>query len=607
MSSIKILDSITTNQIAAGEVVERPASVIKELCENSLDANASIINIIVKDGGINSIEISDNGTGMDEQDLKLACERHATSKLTTVDDFLSIRSMGFRGEALASIAAVSKLRISSRKILSPKGYFLYFEGGQLIDEGSVGMNEGTILKVESIFYNTPARYKFLKKDSTEISYIKDIVERFILSRPDVSFKLKVDGQDSLHSPGNNDLKSAIFSIYGKSVADSIVPLEYQSAGIIISGYVGKPEISRKTRKNQSFFVNSRYIKSSLLSAAVDEAYKTLIMRGQFPFCVINIDIDPANIDINVHPQKTSIKFGNESDVFRAVMYAIKEALMGKITIPEITKKPQIEENQIIINNTEESNKVPPRDNISKPYSFNEKSNIDYSAFEKTKKEEKEVSIEEKQIQIPEMQMISNDKTDLISNLAQMNYKGSLFNTYLIFELKDEIILIDQHAAHERIIFEELLTSFQKKEIKKQMLISPLVVNLPASEVNLVEENLTILSNLGFECEKFGEGSIILRTVPMAEDKLNPENAVKSVIDSLGEKTNNNSLNISQAIYSMSCKAAVKAHDCLKIEEINSLIKSLVVAERNTHCPHGRPTAIRLTRYEIEKWFKRVTN
>ena len=594
MPRIRILNKITADQIAAGEVVERPASVVKELCENSLDAGASVININIRNGGITLIEVSDNGSGMESEDLGLAFCRHATSKLNTIEDLNTIITMGFRGEALSSIASVSKVTLRSRKIMSDKGYMITVEGGEIISEGPASVNEGTSITVESLFYNTPARYKFLKKDSTEASYITDIVERAILARPDVSFRLVSDGKEILHSPGNNDLKSAIFAVYGKDVTAAVLPVEYLSSGITVSGYSGRPSLSRKTRQHQSFFVNGRYIKSALLNSAVEEAYRTLLMKGQFAFCVLNIEIDPAEIDVNVHPQKTQVKFRRESDIFRAVVYSVNEAISDKIPVPEITV---VQESVSLKENIPVQEITPTKDlsPVNESNSGQEtRSAVDYFSFEKQTQHRSGV-------------MELDEQTILIRDISGMKYAGTVFDTYLIYESGNEIVLVDQHAAHERIIFEELIEQFSKTTIHKQTLIVPEVVELPPSQILLAEENMELLNSIGFDCEIFGPAAMLLRTVPLSENKITPSEGFRSVISSLNSGSSDGKHDISSILYTMACKAAVKAHDKLKPEEIAALAERLSKANRNTLCPHGRPVSIKISRYEIEKWFKRVVN
>ncbi len=642
MPTIRILDDITADQIAAGEVVERPASVVKELVENSLDAGASVISVSILNGGIHTIEVTDNGSGMDPDDVRLAFLRHATSKLTSVDDFSRITTMGFRGEALASIASVSRVTLTSRRILAENGYTVTLDGGKTVRESAAGCREGTGVTVESLFYNTPARYKFLKKDSVEASYITDIMERFILARPDVSFRLHADREEILHSPGNNDLRSAIFAVYGKEIAGAVLPVDYQDGTIRITGFAGKPEISRKTRQHQTFFVNHRYIRSSAIASAVEEAYKTLLMKGRFAFCVLDIELSPALVDVNVHPQKTTVKFWNEGDMFRAVYHAVHDALDNKITIPGVSLQaggirpdapavlPVASTGQPDVLQADDTAELPVKGpGAGSLSSAGGASGPDVRQLEEPREgyrmqavlQEPHASREQKAADLPAAVSAAasgeiGEEGLLFASLRNRRYAGTLFNTYLLFESGDDLILVDQHAAHERILFEELYASWKEKKIRPQILLQPEIIEFSPSEMQIVRERSEWLQSLGFECEPFGTRSILLRTVPAgsadgrgnAGNALHPSAALRSVVDELSASApSSENIPVSDILYTMACKAAVKAHDRLKPEEIDALVQRLSLAGRNTHCPHGRPVAVKVARSEIEKWFKRIVS
>lgn len=659
MSNIKILDPFTANQIAAGEVVERPASVVKELCENSLDAGASTISIHIQNGGIASISVIDNGCGMDKDDAKTAFLRHATSKLNTVQDFDTIQTMGFRGEALASIAAVSKVTLKTKQIGSPEGTLVRIEDGNIIEHAPVGCTEGSGILIESLFYNTPARYKFLKKDSTEGSYITDIIERFILARPDVSFRYIQNNQEILHSPGNNDLRSAIFSIYGKTVTQGLIPVSFQSEHITISGFIGKPEICKNTRQYQSIFINHRYVKSKTISAALEEGYKTLLMKGKFAFCVLNLSILPALVDVNVHPQKTEVKFWNDQEVFLAVLHAVKEAISSGLDIAGIVhdeKSPsaeKINETKNEIKNeikSETSNFVtlseiiekkdamdgnnvnagkdasipyPAKgeDTAPKPVILNEtpalfQPTLDHyanmvpdpnvttvqnaSAIQKVASDQNMIPDQRVKASEPQQTAVT------VNELANAKYIGTLFQTYLLLELDQNMIVIDQHAAHERILFEKLVAGYRNHVMISQPLLDPVILELTAHEIVAVKDQLDILTRLGFECEIFGNQSIIFRAVPFDDTDIDLQQTIKSILDSLPDKIQYHSEEeISSAFYTIACKAAVKANDLLDPIEIEHLLSELQKIPNPTHCPHGRPVLLKMSKYEIEKSFKRI--
>jgi DNA mismatch repair protein MutL len=719
MSVIKILDSLTANQIAAGEVVERPSSVVKELCENSLDAGASVVSVMIKNGGISLIQVIDNGTGMEPSDVEVAFLRHSTSKLNSVMDFNNITTMGFRGEALASIAAVSRIQIKSKQIKAEQGYMAELEAGEITSKGLIGCPNGTNITVESLFFNTPARYKFLKKDSTEGSYIADIMERFVLSRPDVSFYFNNNGQEIIHSPGNNDLKSAIFSVYGKNITNSLIYVSYIDEGVTVNGFVGKPEICRKNRQHQSVFINHRYVKSNTVTAALEEAFKTLLMKGNYPFCVLNIEISPALVDVNVHPQKTQVKFSNESDVFRAVFHAVRSVISSDSSAIEL--KTSDDKNDITIDNTDskrnsdvnsstrsndgsfssKGNESNNSNNIDKntysnetKYSNNNSNNTsnnninnngnsnfkpgtesDISQknaaihYETNDSEENKLladkgSLKSMSVKEPDKPVYNADdqnqnlqdesqqsddlskseQTDYFNYVQQngdfskseqtidgsqnslgenensasseqitmgkdymskMKFIGSLFNTYLLFEYANEMIIIDQHAAHERIIYERLLEMQENHINPAQVLLSSVIVDLTAHEVYIVDENIDLLYKLGFECESFGSQSIILRSVPLDTESIDPASAFKAVLDTISKPNLNPDKIFSEALYTVACKAAIKANDKLDPQEVFELITQMQEVDRSTHCPHGRPSIVKIPKKDVEKWFKRI--
>ena len=543
--------------------------------------------------------------------------------------------MGFRGEALASIAAVSKITLRTKQIGSSEGSIIRIDDGAIVEHGPAGCPEGTSILVEYLFYNTPARYKFLKKDTTEGSYITDIIERFILARPDVSFRLIQNSQEILHSPGNNDLKSAIFSVYGKSVTQSILPISYQTDRITIDGFVGKPEIGRNTRQNQSVFVNQRYVKSKTITAAVEEGYKTLLMKGKFAFCVINVTLSPALIDVNVHPQKTEVKFWNDQEIFLAVLHAIKEALSAGITIQDIVHEEKKTSNAFKSKSESESESEADSAVASKSvtdstagYQYPIQQEIQEPSSVLTIKEDSFLTIKEESFhplnysvkgepsQLSEssgaaamklnMGLPLPDSIDIkVNELSKARYIGVLFHTYLLLELDGNMVLIDQHAAHERILFEKLVVKYKSKNPIAQPLLAPEIIELAAHETAFVRDHLEILTKIGFECEVFGTQSIVLRTVPLGIKEINIKETFQSVLDVLKAPVHNDEDNISDAFYSIACKAAVKAHDTLDELEVRHLLEELQQIPNPTHCPHGRPVLLKISKYEIEKDFKRI--
>lgn len=727
MGKIVLLDENTSNKIAAGEVVERPASVIKELVENSIDAGADSISIEAKNGGVSLMRVTDNGSGIDDDDVEIAFERHATSKIRSANDLESISSLGFRGEALASIASVSVVELTTRTRNKEYGIYARVEGGTVKEIKQVGCPVGTSFVVSSLFYNTPARYKFLKKDSTEFGYISEIVNRIALAKPGISFKLTGNSSVALHSPGNNDLLSVIFSIYGKEVSRNLLPIDYEDSILRIKGYAGKPEISRSTRDYQSIFINGRYIKSKLISAAIEEAYKTFVMKNKHPFTVLNIEINPLLVDVNVHPTKMEIRFSKEQEVFRSVYHAVNNALLStplirdahfsekadsifKIKDPEIRKVDYVQQNiensktDIFKDKAETSNqnadikadfnkiqnsfekkseekdsmafdslKESAKNNVVKNeaigYKASEFKAIEYKAAEDKAIENNNIenipldndvvegnSVENKGVENTPVgykalenkamenkidkveytdnvckEVVDTDKYSTEGNINEevidavcKNTKneieckenaavfknasiiGQVFSTYILLQKDNELLLIDQHAAHERIMYEHYRDKFSKKEPFSQMLLTPVVVEIPYNEIKFMEDKKEIFYNLGFIFESFGNNSIIIRSVPFINDINSIKELFLEILDKI-KKSNVDDIDImaDEAIYTIACKAAVKANRKLDEKEIISVMEKLGDTINPYTCPHGRPVIVKLTKYELEKMFKRV--
>ena len=745
MGSIVLLDEQTINQIAAGEVIERPANVVKEMCENSIDANATSISIEIENGGISLIRITDNGKGIAPDDIEMAFERHATSKIRRVEDLLKISTMGFRGEALASIASVSKVEVITRTRENETGIKVLVENGEVVSKEECGAPVGTTISVYELFYNTPVRYKFLKKDFTEGGYIEDIISKLALVHPEISFKFVNNKRVSLKTSGNGDLHSVIFSVYGKDVANNILDVDMEHEGYHIKGVIGKPEISRSNRSNQVFFVNGRNIRDKMLSSAVEKAYGTLLHEGRYAFCVLNIEMSPELVDVNVHPAKMEVRFQEESKIFSALNLAIKSALFSE----DLTVK----DNSENLDLTEEENKN----------TYNEKGFFDYNRSkikEEIKKEEpegiqKDVQEESEEQQselieeesketvkmkidiseIPdnvvtldfkkEMSMFREDDTsydasadntedfdmskldfskkDERVDLSKFNFSDSDFNnsdetekneepkrdlteqeekeaylrreklfrsddkssigtrtdipnvnkeeeiitklgikpealgkdsqenilselikhseenekpdyqiigvaflTYIFVQIGNEIYIFDQHAAHERVLYERVKANYYKDGGKEaQMLLLPDVLELSKKDMKAVLDNMEMFKNAGFELEEFGENTIRIIGVPDICYDMNTRELFMDIIDGMDTSNKTTAEEIeNRFLATVACKAAVKANMKLSNEEIKTLFDELLTLENPFTCPHGRPTAIRLTKDEIEKKFKR---
>ncbi len=645
MSKIHVLDNLTANSIAAGEVVERPSSVVKELVENSLDAGASVISVEIKQGGIKSIRVSDNGSGLDTEDARLAFQRHATSKILKIDDLQELMTMGFRGEALASIAAVSQVTLTTKQQGSEDGYEIKLEAGEIVHEAISGCASGTSILIENLFFNTPARYKFLKRDQTEASYVTDLIERMALARPDISFRLFNQGQEILHTPGNNDLMSSIFSVYGKETATACLPVEFNESPVQVNGYVTSPQVSRHNRNRQNIFVNGRLIQSKMITAAIDEACHTWFMKGRYPAVVMNITLPVPLVDVNVHPQKMEVRFWDERKIFHCIYHGIKQALINHsgIAPDDNTDSINSSEQDKTITKTAESdisaqNSPRPNQNntndpvqmefgkalpmqleadpttgeIIEPEStlnYYEPSEIGSSDIEPMQiHDELAKNSASSDISDHDTAEKGTTNSERISSLMNARIIGQAFQTYLILECGDELYLVDQHAAHERIIYERLVNRNARRTEtnNKQPLLVPEAVHVSRSEKQKIIMAQDDFSEFGFEFDDFGSDTLLLRTVPAHTGELiKPGAAFRVLIDSYMEQGLQGPDAVNQIYENIACKAAVKAHDLLHESEMSRLLEDLQSLENPYHCPHGRPIIVRMSRYELEKKFKRI--
>ena len=610
MALIHKLDKQTINAIAAGEVIERPASVAKELIDNALDAGASIIRLALENGGIKQLSCLDNGRGMSREDARLSIESHATSKLTKTEDLFNIDTMGFRGEALPSIASVSQLEVRTRRLEDEEGTRLLVEGGELIEEGPYGMAPGSQIICRQLFYNMPARYKFLKSDAAETGAVADITGKIALARPDVSFRLERlnDGKELLYTPGDNDLLSAIYVIYGQEAAGQMMPVALEEGPVRISGYMTGPQAARHNRARQVFLINGRVIQSPVLRAAVDEACKTWFMKGRFSQLVLNLKIPGNLLDVNVHPQKIQVRFWDDRAVFRSVYQAVRAALEGGGRIIQVDKVPEEKPQEASIQlafSSQEKIQTPSQIHYDRP------------APEPVQMEEASSPAIPAQDQSPRTDpiphVVSKARDLDLEKLLEARLIGTLLDTYILLDDGQSLILIDQHAAHERVLYEELLKKREEKgqtPVRGQTLLLPVRLEVSQAEMALLEEEASYFQQLGFDFEPFGGGSIALRTVPMTRadgrPALEPATAFRATLDALAAaRQTGSALDDSEVLHLMACKAAVKAQDRLSDHEITILIKRLVQLTNPFHCPHGRPVALRLSREDIEKRFGRI--
>ena len=636
MGKIQLLDIETSNKIAAGEVVERPSSVIKELVENSIDAEATKITVEIKNGGNVLMRVTDNGSGMSIDDASIAFLRHATSKIKTGADLDAIFTLGFRGEALASVGAVSRAEILTKEKGCDTGVRVTCDGGEIVAEEETGISEGTVITVRDLFYNTPARRKFLKKDATEAGYISDILERFILAYPEISFKLINNGKETLFSSGDGKPKNSVYSVYGKDYAGAMLEVSYKTETVEVTGLIGKGTLCRPNRNFQSFFVNKRYIKSGLLIKAAEEAYKNQIMIGKFPVLALNVTVNPATIDINVHPTKLEVKFSDERAVYEAVYYAVKNALYVIPNVPEIkkeevknferesgvqveikkepeikpTKEPQIvqeikPEIKLEIKKAEPI-EVKPQIKEDPLAKFRKPKAEEKPVFKEPKLElfKKEPEINEEKISVSEE--IKSSVSDRNEDIPPFSVIGQIFATYIIAESGDEMLLIDQHAAHERLKYEELIRELAEKKLYPQVLLEPVIVSLNGSEMAEYTKNAEILAQFGFENEEFGEREIIIRTSPLDVEWADVESLFLELLTkcSSGRKEVISD-KFQRMIYTIACKAAIKANHVLTKAEMEKLVYEVLSLPNINTCPHGRPIIIKMTKKELEKQFKRI--
>ena len=605
---IKLLEKKVADKIAAGEVVDRPLSVVKELVENSIDAGADAIAVEIKKGGKTYIRVSDSGCGINADEVATAFKRHATSKITEAEDLDSIQTLGFRGEALASIAAVSRTELITRTADAKTGTSIVIEGGETVGISSIGCDSGTTVIVRDLFYNVPARYKFMKSDSAEATLITEFVSQMALAYPDIRFRLVNNEAVQFLTQGRGDRYNSILTIYSKDIGKSLVPLEYQNSEMKLSGYVSNVSESRNSRKNQIFFVNGRVVSSRVMDTAVKNAYKERLFTGRFPIAFLFLEVRPDTLDVNIHPNKKEIRFDDEKSVEYFVTEAIKQALATKEATPAVNVQGMKAIENPVNNAPVSEQQVIKSADVSKP------------AHTK-KPEPQKVIISEKpekssQLNIKELLSTMREESEIRENTSiirpaasrpfefdSLTLRGSIFATYIIAEDESDMYLIDQHAAHERIFYEKLIKQFESEEKLHQPVLTPVIFSLPVTVTG--EDWTDILFNMGYTIEPFGERTYRITEIPTFMGLSEAEDFVKDFISSIDEETDLKSQKTLDRLASKACKSAVKANDSLSDSEIAQLIRDLETCDNPFSCPHGRPTFIRLGRYQIERMFKRV--
>ena len=657
--SIHVLDENTINQIAAGEVIERPSSVVKELAENAIDANATAITVEIRDGGISYIRVSDNGSGIAKEDIRLAFVAHATSKIRDAEDLIGVTSLGFRGEALSSIAAVAQVEVNTRQRDSESGITYRIEGGKETDLTDAGVPVGTTFIIRNLFFNTPVRRRFLKSAATEGAYVGALLERMALSHPDISFRFLNNGRLKLATSGNTNLKDIIYSIYGRDVASNLLPVHAHTQGAELTGFIGKPSVSRGSRTAENYFVNGRFIKSPSITKGIEEAYKGYIMLHSFPFTALMLTMNATMTDVNVHPQKRELRFTNEALVYSFVLQGVRAALDGRDLIPQIApgeagkavaaaeeaeqkeavcraasrddvpefplfssavadnrshygasflQKPEIPAAKETDRNQEELSAEAEKEEKIKEKEEKEKTERIEAAYraagsfpeEQEKKEksgEPDANEPEKSRTPEQMELLPEAEKEIPYRIV-----GQFFGTYWLIEHGDEVFFMDQHAAHEKVLFERFMRQYRARKIDSQMIL-PVVIETDAAQEMTLKEHMDSFRALGYEIEEFGEGTYRLTGIPAGLPQTDYRALFLDLLDNLSSGGGTDL--ITEKIASMSCKAAVKGNSRLSFQEADALVQELMKAENPYNCPHGRPTLIRMTRYEFDRKFRRI--
>lgn len=705
MSNIHVLDQITIDKIAAGEVIERPASVVKELVENAIDAGSGSVTVEIKEGGISYMRIADNGCGIARDDVQNAFLRHSTSKIRAAEDLEHIASLGFRGEALSSIAAVSQVEMITKTKEQLLGTRYQIAGGKEEELEDTGASDGTTFLIRQLFYNVPARRKFLKTPITEASHVGDLMTRLALSHPEISFQFINNGQSRLHTSGNGNLKDVIYHVYGREITANLIPLEYKNNGLSLSGYIGAPLISRGNRNFENYFINGRYVKSNIIYRAIEDAYKDFSMQHKFPFTVFHITIDGEHVDVNVHPTKMELRFNNQQEVYNTLYEAIDLALHGRELIPKVTlDEPKVPRAEAVPVTKEKQNfrttgssvsfastagnmtkqtaqsemwaevqtpvkqktKIPPkeernldyfmeqmkkrvtsyhqqnssaevksRSDIFKPERQADRIREAVSQYKATARDAKKQEFPKKTDVTPEIpgtakttaekttangqgiDIKANEKPEQMDlfedrfldkeRKADYTLIGQIFDTYWLVQFENSLYIIDQHAAHERVLYERTLREMKNREFTSQMISPPIILNLTMQEAELLRQYMDRFTRIGFEFEEFGQDSFAVRSVPDNLFSIAKKDLLLEMIDHLSDELNRNQPSdlIDEKIASMSCKAAVKGNMSLSAAEVDTLIGELLLLDNPYHCPHGRPTIISMTKRELEKKFKRI--
>lgn len=667
MPEIQLLDQATINQIAAGEVIDRPSSVVKELLENAIDAKATAITVEIKDGGISFIRITDNGCGIEKDQVRKAFLRHATSKLHTIDDLLDIGSLGFRGEALSSIAAIAQVELISKPPEAMLGISYQIEDGEEKSLTQIGAPDGTTILVRNLFYHVPARKKFLKTAATEGNYINQLMENMAMLRPDISMRFINGGQNKLYTSGNGRLKDLIYTIYGREISSNVLEINYECPLFVVTGYIGKPIISRGNRTFENYYINGRFVKSRLIAAAIEQAYKPFMMQHRYPFTVLHIKIKPELIDVNVHPAKMEVRFQQENEIYELLAGAIENTLRGKEFIPDVSDdgkaekkvqekqklpepfeqrrlqamkeiippppaehKTQNEQKPSAEHKTQSEQKLPRNEEQPKVPSKLSEPVCEYKAEKKQTIKDSDLKWEsasgihkrigqdvsqtvnqmptqpEQKLEKPEQQTLFTEP--LLSEKARIHHRliGQLFDTYWLIQYGNQLYIMDQHAAHEKVNYERLMEAYRKKERITQFVSPPMVISLTRAEEAILEEFKSEFERIGFTIEPYGGREYAISEIPANLYGINEKELFLEMLSDLEDRGSMQpSELIASKLASMSCKAAIKGGQKISFQEADALVSQLLTLENPYACPHGRPTIITMTKYELEKKFKRI--
>ena len=617
MPNIAILNQETIDKIAAGEVVERPCSVVKELVENAIDAGSTAITVEIKEGGISFIRITDNGCGIARDQVAVAFYRHSTSKIRSAEDLLTVKSLGFRGEALSSISAVARVELITKTYDELTGTRYVIEGSKELSNEEIGAPDGTTFIVKDLFYNVPARRKFLKTAQTEGSYISDIVEKLALSHPDISFKFINNNQTKLHTSGNGNRKDIIYHIFGREISSSLLEVKHECEYFKVEGFIGKPVITRGNRNYENYFINGRYVKSNILSRAIEEAYKSFLMQHQYPFTVLYFTFF-SELDVNVHPTKMELRFDNNNEIYVELCDTIYAILSHKEMIPDVPVDSTPAPKKIVHEYKEPIPEPFEKRRINEVRAAESRSVYgqsvtsavkDYSAIEPAAKApETSSACEPAQVVTGTQQTLGDyDKVFLTeSSKKQFSIIGQLFKTYWLIEFEDKLYIIDQHAAHEKVLYEKTMARLANKDFTSQRISPPIVMTLDAKESEMLEKYRPQIEQFGYEVEHFGGKEYMISAIPDNLFNIDMKDLFIEMLDDFSNTTGRQTPDIiTEKVASMSCKAAVKGNDKLTLPEINELIDELLSLDNPYNCPHGRPTIISMSKYEIEKKFKRI--